>query len=462
MTDSDPRVRLVAPGRPGHAGDVVVYWTQTTRRAADNAALHYAVNEANRRKLPLLVYEALRVDYPFASDRIHRFVLEGAKVEAPRYRALGADYAFFLPRSADEARPVLRALAARAALIVTDDFPSFVIPKHIAALAKNSPAPVVAFEDTGIVPLALFPKEEYAARTIRPKVHNLLAAWQTPIVVPRVRTQKPLDLPFDRFDVEKASLDAVLAKLPIDHTVKPASATPGGSAEAARRLTRLVEERLSRYPEHNHPDVAATSNLSPYLHFGMVGARTVLAAVRAARAPQEAKDAFIEQLVVRRTLSYNFAWHNPRHATLDALPIWARETLRKHEADPRSHLYDRATLEAAKTGDALWNAGQRELVETGVMHNYIRMLWGKCVLLWKKTSEEALSDLVYLNDKYALDGRDPNTYTGILWCFGKHDRPWPERAIYGTVRSMTTASAEKKLQLKAYLARWGSSTRPLF
>lgn len=461
--DSDPRERLLTPGRAGHRGDFVVYWPQLHRRAASNAALSYAIAQANMRRLPLVVYEALRVDYPHASERFHAFVLEGAREEAARYRARGATYVFFLPRSADEARGVVAKLCARAALLVTDDSPTFVIPQHLAGLAKRAPCPVVAFDDNAVVPLALFPKEEYAARTLRPKLHRALPEWLHPIDEPTVdRALASFEPPFAPFDVERAVIPDVLATLPIDHAVRAVAASPGGRTEALRRQTRMLRERLSRYPEHNHPDVAATSALSPYLHFGMLGARELALAARDADAPQECRDAFLEQLLVRRGLAQNLAATNPRHTSLEAAPGWALATLRAHEGDPRVRLYDRATLEAAKTHDALWNAGQRELVATGLMHNYVRMLWGKCVLTWKATAEEAFADLVFLNDKYALDGRDPNTYASILWCFGKHDRPWPERPVFGTVRSMTTASAQKKLHLAEYLARWGEGPRSLF
>lgn len=461
--DADPRERLVTPGRAGQRGDFVVYWPQLHRRASDNAALSYAIAQANARRLPLVVYEALRVDYPHASERFHAFVLEGAREEAARYRARGATYVFFLPRSRDEARGVVAALCERAALLVTDDAPAFVVPEHLRGIAKRAPCPVVAFDDNAVVPLALFPKEEYAARTLRPKLHRLLPAWLRPVEEPVVeRALRRFEPPFAPFDVENAALSKVLAALPIDHAVAPVRESPGGRTEALRRVARLLKERLARYPEHSHPDVAATSTLSPYLHFGMLGARELALAVQDASAPQEARDAFLEQLLVRRGLAQNLASTNPAHTSLQAAPGWALETLRAHEGDRRAHLYDRATLEAARTHDALWNAGQRELVATGVMHNYVRMLWGKCVLTWKATAEEAFRDLVYLNDKYALDGRDPNTYTGVLWCFGKHDRPWPSRPIFGTVRSMTTASAAKKLKLEGYLARWGAGTGRLF
>ena len=195
--------------------------------------------------------------------------------------------------------------------------------------------------------------------------------------------------------------------------------------------------------------------MSPYLHFGHISAREVALAVRDADAPSEARDAFLEQVLVRRTLAYSLAWTNRDHRTLAAAPAWALKALDGRLGDARPQLYSREELENAKTDDPVWNAAQRELVTTGVIQNYLRMQWGKNVIAWKPTAAEAFDDLVYLNDKYGLDGRNPNTYTNILWCFGKHDRPWgPVRPIYGTVRYMSSINARRKLRMEDYLATW--------
>lgn len=457
----DPRLRLLTPGEPGRTGgEFVVYWAQAYRRANSNAALSYAIHQANERGLPLLVYEALRPDYPHASARFHAFVLEGARGEAARYRERGAAYAFFLPKTPAEARGVLVALARRAALVVTDDFPSFIVPAQLARAAAKCPCPLVAFDDNAVTPLALFPHEEYAARTLRPKVQAALEDWLRPVDEPSCRHAPPakLDLPFEPFDVEGADLARAIAALPIDQSVRPVAESPGGSAEARRRLERLLSGKLAAYPEdHNHPDRDATSRLSPYLHFGHISAREVALAVLDAQAPASARAAFLEQLLVRRTLAFNLARSNPEHQTFEALPDWAKRTLAARARDPRPGFYSRRDLEHARTGDEVWNAAQRELVATGVVHNYLRMLWGKLVIAWSITPREAFDELVYLNDRYALDGRDPNTYANILWCFGKHDRPWgPVRPIYGTVRFMSTESARRKLDLDTYLRHWAT------
>lgn len=435
----------------------MVYWPQIARRPTDNGGLSYAIAEANRRGLPVLVYESLNVDYPYASDRFHLFVLEGARDSEAGYRARGCSYAFFLPRSRDEQRGMVRKVCARAALLVTDDFPTFVVPGHLAAVTKELSCEVVAFEDNAVVPLSLLPKEEYAARTIRPKVHKLLPQWLRPLEENRADMDKPIvDLPFAPADLS-ADLDRAVVALPIDHRVGRAVGFTGGPREARKRLTRFLREKLATYADdHNHPDRDATTHLSPYLHFGQIGAREIALALQTAPGPEGARDALLEQLLVRRTLAFNLAWTNPHHRTLQALPAWPAKTLGEREADPRAYLYTRAQLERAETHDAIWNAAQRELLATGVIHNYARMLWGKGVIQWKATLQEAFDDLVYLNDKYALDGRDPNSYTNILWCFGKHDRPWgPPRPVLGTVRYMSSANARKKLHLDGWLEKWG-------
>lgn len=454
--DDDPRLRVVAAGRPGHRGAFVLYWPQMQRRARSNAALDLAIAEANARRLPLAVYEALRVDYPYASDRLHAFVLEGARGEAAAYRKRGAAYAFFLPRAPDEARGVLARLSAQADLIVTDDHPSFIVPGQLRGLARQSACPVWAFDDNAVVPLARLAPEQYAARTIRPRVARQLDAWLRPLSEPACEAGPArVDWPFAPLDLERLDLAALLPTLPIDHGVPPVAGTVGGSGPAHERLSAFVRRKLARYPEQSHPDDAVTTTLSPYLHFGMIGAREVALAVRDARAPEAARNGLLEQLLVRRALAFNLARENPGHRTFEPVPGWAKKTLHEHLGDPRPHLYSLAQLEQAATDDIVWNAAQRELRETGVIHNYLRMLWGKGVIAWKKTPEEALADLLVLNDKWALDGRDPNTYASLLWCFGKHDRPWgPARPIYGTVRYMSTANARKKLRMEGYLARW--------
>jgi len=274
---------------------------------------------------------------------------------------------------------------------------------------------------------------------------------------------------------------AALAALPIDHAVAPVTEVPGGAEAARGVLARFLDDRLARYAEErNHPDADAASGLSPYLHFGHLSPHEILArlAEREGWHPETlpergagaragwwgmsaAAEAFLDELVTWRELGANSCARRPDdYDRFESLPDWARATLAAHAADPRPWRYDVAALAAAATHDELWNAAQRQLAAEGRIHNYLRMLWGKRVLEWSPTPQEALASLIELNNRYALDGRDPNSYSGIFWCFGRYDRPWgPERPVFGTVRYLSSESTRRKLRLARYLERWGPQRR---
>jgi len=453
---ADPRVRRLDDRATPARGDYVLYWMQAQRRGEDNAALAFAVERANALRVPCVVYEALRPDYPHASDRMHAFVLQSARDTAATLRARGIAHVFFLPRTPDEARGVLTRLAARARLVVSDDTPSFVVPAHNAAAAARVHCPFVVVDDCAVVPLALLSKAEVGARSLRPKFHRALDEWLRPLDEPAPRCDPPaaLDLPFDPLDVADEDACARFAACAIDHSVPPVEELRGGSAAALQRLERFARDPLSTYDvDRNDPSRDATSALSPYLHFGMLSAR------RAALVAREwgsgpGLDAFLEQLLVRRALSFNFARSRPDHASYAALPAWARATLEEHATDRRYADLSLADLEAARSPDPLWNAAMNELKTRGVVQGYARMLWGKLPLLWMRRPEDAHQAVVTLNDKWALDGRDPNGYANVSWCYGLHDRPWPKRPVFGAVRTMTSASARKKLDFEGYIERW--------
>jgi deoxyribodipyrimidine photo-lyase len=456
---SDPRVRRLND-RPANAkGEYVLYWSQVYRRGHDNAALAYAIERANELGLPCLVYEALRPDYPYASDRIHSFVLEGARDTAAVLGSRGVAHAFFLPKTTDEARGVVGKLAARAAMIVSDEFPTYIVPAQNEAAAKRATCAYVTVDDCVVVPMSLFPKQEYAARTLRPKITQAMDTWLAPIEerLPRVAAPARLSLPFTPVDFATADIPALVASCAIDHDVPPVAEFPGGSKAAEARLARFVARQLASYAvDRNDPSRDAASHMSPYLHFGMVSARKIALAVRGWLDDGGAEDAaapYLEQLLVRRGLAFNFARSNPDHARYASMPAWAKETLAARAGDRREYALTVAQLAAAKSPDAIWNAAQAELRARGVIHGYARMLWGKLVISWFADPAEAHAVLVELNDRYALDGRDPDGYTNIGWCFGLHDRPWPNRPKFGTVRTMTTKSAANKLDFDAYLDR---------
>lgn len=473
----DLRLHLPEATAPRPGGEFVLYWMQATHRAHWNFALNFAVERANALALPVLVYHGLRHDYPWASDRLHTFILEGVADLQAAFERRGIQYAFHLdlrrgpgatwpagnreapaagaPPARGEERSPLVALAERAALVVTDVSPTFIFPRQLRALRQKTATPVIGVDSCGVVPLRALDREYATARSIRPVLMAALEhhLWPVGDVEPRVR--RAVALPFEPVAVSREAIPALVAACDIDHAVPPSAAFRGGTVAARERLQRFLATGLPRYADdRNDPnEPEATSRLSPYLHFGHLSVQEVLLAARdAGPAGQYAK--FLDETLTWRELAHNFCFHNPRHRTVDAIPAWARQQLADHEADPRPALYDDATLEHARTDSELWNACQRAYLRDGYMHNYLRMLWGKAVLQWTPDAASALRVLEHLNNKYALDGRDPNSYGGIHWIFGKFDRPFYRRPIYGTVRYQSLRAAEGKFDVRAYVRRY--------
>jgi deoxyribodipyrimidine photo-lyase len=433
-------------------GRYVLYWMQMFKRASHNYALNFAIQMANERSLPLVVYEGLTFSYPWANDRFHTFILEGVAEKQVEFADRGIRYIFYLQRKQSDPRNTVAQLAQEAALLVTDDYPCFIIPRHNERISQLN-LPVYAVDANGMVPLSALPKEEYAAYTIRPKINRLLPDLPRIINTPHIDVPKPeLDVACPETIVSEENIAEFVSECDIDHSVKPSDRYHGGTNAARQRLNHFVQNILPHYEKtQKEPSIDGVSRLSPYLHFGFISIQEVVAAVEKAKAPKPAKEAFLEQAIVRRELSFNFTRHNPHYDSLQSLPAWASQTMREHADDPRPELLDAETIEAAETYDELWNAAQRELVSTGHLHNYVRMLWGNRVIEWQRSYEMAFELLVHLNNKYALDGRDPNSYAGILWCFGKHDRPWFDREIFGTIRYMTSQSMAKKFNARRYI-----------
>ena len=426
----------------------VLLWLQGQRRIHENVAFAHAQRRANELGRPLVVYEGLRRDYPHASARLHRFVLDGVEGTTRDCKEAGVAYAFFLetPKSP---RGVLHALAARAALVVTDWLPTFIHPAQTKKLAAQAPCRVEAVDAAGSVPLAAFPRAEIGARTLRPKLWKELLLRRVPVLTARVGPPRSFDWGFEPLQAPYKDASGVAA-LPA-----PVERTRGGRKAGLERLRQFLAQGINGYDElRNEPAAERPSGLSPYLHFGFVGATEIAVAVSESRARKADKDAFLEELLVRRELALNFCARTPAHDAITALPPWAQKTLAAHTGDPRQ-LVSLEELEAARSPDPLWNAAQRQLVAEGRIHGYLRMLWGKSLLHWTRDAAEALERMAYLNDRYALDGRDAASWTNYLWCLGLHDRPFPERAIFGVVRSMTSGSAMRKLDLDRYLDRWG-------
>jgi deoxyribodipyrimidine photo-lyase len=469
-----------APVRPDRAW--VLYWMTAARRASWSFALDRAVARARELRRPLVVLEALRAGHPWACDRIHRFVADGMAEHARAFAEAGVAYLPYLEPRPGDGRGLLAALAARACVVVADDAPIFFLPRMLAAAAARLDVRVEAVDGCGLLPLSAAPRAFPTAFAFRRFLQEELPAHlgAAPRARPFARAALPPAprLPRELLARWPAAGARDLARLdpgafPIDHGVPPAPLA-GGPAAAREALARFVSRGLPRYAEdRDHPDRGATSGLSPWLHFGHLSAHEVLARIAEAErwTPERLRDAagrregawgmgagaeaFLDQLVTWRELGYVHAALRPDHAAYGSLPPWARATLAAHAKDPR-RLVPFERLEAAESPDPIWNAAQRQLRGEGRIHNALRMLWGKRVLEWTASPEEAHDALVRLNDRWALDGRDPNSTTGILWCLGKFDRPWgPERPIFGTVRFMTSASAARKWRLKGWLARWG-------
>jgi deoxyribodipyrimidine photo-lyase len=425
------RIRLLNQAAP-RDGKYILYWSQVNRRAESNHALAFAADLANRRELPLLFCEAPTCSYPHANDRLHTFLQEGVPETARRLTKLGIGYAL---NSTDD----LCRLANDAAALVTDDSP--------VRAATLFDLPCYAVDSSCIVPMNHFEKREYAAYTIRPKIRRVLEQYLQP--VPPIRVKRKWSGPAPSTNVDEKNV----AKVEIDHTIPPSVDIRGGRKEAERRLNYFLEKNLRRYARHkNEPSAHATSGLSPYLHVGHISSLEVALAVREhAAAHKLIADEFLEELIVRRELAFNFARFSPTLDSIDALPAWSRATLAKHADDRREYLYSHEQFVSAQTHDALWNATQREMLTRGTIHGYYRMYWGKKIIEWSPTPQDALDTMLYIHDRYALDGRDPNTYTNCLWCFGLHDRPWGERPIFGMVRYMGLEGMRRKSDVDAYI-----------
>lgn len=450
----------------------------SARRTRFNFALQRAVELANALSKPLIIFEALRLDYPHASDRFHTFVIEGMHANARAIAKTRAAYYPFVETAPGGGRGLLAALASSAAAVVTDWFPAFFLPRMLAVAAPRIPVRVESVDTNGLIPVSVHRRAFPTARGYRAFVQRTLRAHlaDVPIDEPLAAlTRRRISLPADvlerwpPLDVT-ASPRTTSAALAIDHDVAPA-ASPGGSAAAGDTLARFVDGKLHRYAaESNDPDADCTSRLSPYLHFGHISAHEVFSAVMTherwttrkigkVRAgaregwwgTSPAAEHFLEQLVVWRELAFNGCAWGPDPRSYDSLPAWARATLDAHLEDERPHVYTIEQLEAAATHDEIWNAAQRQLAREGWCHGYMRMLWGKKILEWCRHPAEALERMEYLMNRYSLDGRDPVSYLNYAWVLGKYDRPWPERAVYGTVRCMTSDSAKRKVRLRAYL-----------
>jgi len=453
MKQISERVQLLNDKPENNQGKYVLYWMQMFKRATYNHALTLAVELANERNLPLVVYEGLKFYYPWASDRFHTYILEAVEEKRRAFEKLGIKYVFYLQKDERSPKQTVARIATDAALIVTDDFPCFIIPDHNLAIVKKAQIPVYVVDSNGVIPMSKFEKEEFAARTIRPKIKRLLPKYLVKFKEAKINVRAnriKVDCPDTEVNAE--NIAKLVAECAIDHSVEPSQIYHGGTLNGRKRLKHFVEKILPGYETtRNKPEIDGCSRLSSYLHFGFLSPLEIALAVLESDASQSTKDAYLEELIVRRELSYNFTRHNEKYDSLDGLPEWALKTMREHEGDRREIVYTLEELENCATYDELWNASQREMNRSGELHNYVRMLWGKNVIAWTRTYADAFRILEHLNNKYCLDGRNPNSYAGVLWCFGKHDRPWMKRPVFGKMRYMTTRSTGRKFDAKTYI-----------
>jgi deoxyribodipyrimidine photo-lyase len=441
-----PRVTTRNVGQPNPDGDCIVYWMQRAQRGVDNPALDVAIEAANTLRKPVVAFLAPIPFYPNANLRHYHFLNEGIPDIAA---ALGKRNAGFVLRRFPDHSLQRFCEEVKATLVVGDENPMREPENWRRIAAKKLKVPLWTVNADVIVPSKLLEKAQYAAHTIRPRLQAHLGTFLKPSKNPdaHVAWKKPAKL---------RTLDPavdITEGWNIDRSIAPVSSWRGGTSEAVRLLKDFVHHKLRGYgTQRNKPEIDHTSRLSPYLHFGHISPITIALAVQKVEAPKADKEAFLNQIITWRELSVNLVRFNENYDNFECAEPWAHRTLAKHASDPRPILYTEKQLENAETHDQLWNTAQMQMVSTGWMHNYVRMYWAKKILEWSRSPAEAHRVAVYLNDKYELDGRDPNGYAGIAWAIvGKFDRPWFERPIFGQIRYMSGASTGRKFDSRKYI-----------
>jgi deoxyribodipyrimidine photo-lyase len=485
------RIRALNNAVLNPAGDFVLYWMNAQRRTRWNLALEHAAAIARKLDKPLLVFEGLRAGYPHANRRHHSFIMDGMRANSLALKETAASYAPFIESRAGEGKGLIKALSEQACCVVTDDHPGFFYPRMLAKAATQCAVPLEAVDSCGLYPIYATERRFLRAYDFRRHLqkvlpeHLKLSLKESPIHQELPGLSLDAVAAFKHWELADRALSAdsneFLSSLPIDQSVQEANTT-GGHAAGSAVLEEFAREGLKTYKEdRNHPDEDGTSGLSPYLHYGHLGAHQVFESIikredwsinRISPISNGAREgwwqmspsaeAFLDQVITWRELGLQRSARKGAEETLSDAPAWALKTLDEHRDDERSYTYSLEEFESAQTHDELWNAAQQQLLQSGTIHNYLRMLWGKKILHWTESPEEAFKVMLHLNDKYALDGRDPNSFTGILWVLGLHDRPWgPERPIFGKIRYMASMNTRKKLHVKEYIKRWAPLERPL-
>ncbi len=423
----------------------VLYWMQSSQRDEYNQALEYSIFKANSLNVPLLVFFGLTDNYPEAAyERHYYFMLEGLREVASSLEKRGIK--IIIHKTSPEIG-ILK-LANEASFVVVDRGYLKVQKKWRHYVAERIDIPLIQVESDVIVPVEIAsPKEEYAAATFRHRIRNHIENYLSPVKIsyPKIdSTRKKIDS-LDLSNIEKIMMD-----LNIDESVKRIEHFRGGTSEAKKHFQAFLKDKLDLYPEkRNDPSLDYLSNMSPYLHFGQIS--PIYLTLKVLETDSPGKDAFLEELIIRRELSINFVFYNQHYDSFKCLPEWSKRTLFEHENDERKYIYSLKEMENGETHDLYWNAAQREMRTKGKMHGYMRMYWGKKILEWSDPPEKAYKTALYLNNKYELDGRDANGFAGVAWCFGKHDRPWKDRSIFGKIRFMSADGLKRKFNMDGYI-----------
>ncbi|MCA9128750.1 MAG: deoxyribodipyrimidine photolyase [Planctomycetales bacterium] len=466
--------------------DWVLYWMTAFRRTGYNFALQHACSLAEKLNRPLLILEALRVRYRWASVRMHRFVIEGMRDNQEMCEKQNIAYYPYVEPKPGAGEGLLRALADRACVVVSDDFPCFFHPQMIRKSAAKLNVSMQVVDSNCLMPLAHADRTFTVAHSYRRWMQKELPQFldDFPVAQP-LRSKSVCALPqlaslpasiarkWPRADLARLLEAGGLRDLPIDASVGEAPLA-GGAVQAQKLMQQFVKKRAQTYEhDRNEPALSGSSELSAHLHFGHIGTHEIFYNFMRSRDWNPARinkvngkvqgfwgldanaEAFLDQLCTWREIGFNMCWREPQYALFRSLPSWAKQTMDEHRHDPREYQYSLAQFEEARTHDKIWNAAQRQLVQEGKIHNYMRMLWGKKILHWSPSPEQALKTMLHLNNKYALDGRDPNSYSGIFWVLGRYDRAWgPERPIFGKIRYMTSDNTARKYDLAPYLERY--------
>jgi deoxyribodipyrimidine photo-lyase len=468
------------------SGKCVLYWMIASRRLHFNFALDRALEHCGALKKPLVILEALRIGYRWASDRFHRFVIDGMVDNARKCAGAGVLYYPYVEPTADAGKELLQALAEDACVVVTDEFPCFFLPRMVKSAGKHLGVQLEAVDSNGLIPIYASPQAMGRAfdfrRYLQKELPKQLASFPAADALKKVKIPAAPILPDKIWKNWPAASQALLSgdakqlKLfAIDHEVRPVELR-GGHGQARAQLRHFLEKKLPLYEEkRNEPELDVASGLSPFLHFGHLSVHEVFVelARREKWKPEKLSlratgsregwwnmsanaESFLDEIITWRELSYNFNAHRRDYDKYESLPDWAKMTLQEHSKDQREYLYSLEEFELAKTHDPLWNAAQRQLIREGKIHNYLRMLWGKKILQWTRTPQEATETMIHLNNKYGLDGRDPNSYSGIFWVLGRYDRPWaPVRPVFGSIRYMSSENTARKFSVKNYLKNFG-------